>query len=109
MVKGVLDVAAVGIDVGSFEGEDTHVVCEISKRITREEEFEILRGVIRKVHAGLGTTPRVWLARSRIIPRTYNGKVQYSRLRQMVIDGTLESMNPAGVQSGTEATNRGLS
>jgi acyl-CoA synthetase (AMP-forming)/AMP-acid ligase II len=32
MVTGVLDAAAVGIDVGSF-GEDTHVICEIGKRI----------------------------------------------------------------------------
>jgi fatty-acyl-CoA synthase len=101
MVEGVLDAAAVGIDVGSFEGEDTHVICEISKRTSREEQNEILRSVIKKVHAGLGTTPRVWLARSRIIPRTYNGKIQYSRLRQMVLEGTLETTDAAGMERGT--------
>jgi acyl-CoA synthetase (AMP-forming)/AMP-acid ligase II len=100
MVTGVLDAAALGIDAGSFEGEDTHLVCEISKRATREEQNEIIRSVIKKVYAGLGTTPRVWLARSRIIPRTYNGKIQYSRLRQMILDGTIETTDPAGSESG---------
>jgi len=52
--------------------------------------YELTLKIVEAVHARVGFRPaRVFLLIPGTIPRTPNGKIQYTRLREKYLDGTL--------------------
>jgi acyl-coenzyme A synthetase/AMP-(fatty) acid ligase len=84
--------AAVGIDRGRLEGEQAYIFAELRQdTITVEQGYELSIQIVQAIHDRLGFHPgRVLLAKARTIPKTYNGKVQHARLRQLYLDGSLK-------------------
>ena len=91
-LEGVRYSAAVGIDRGRVEGEQAYVFAEVrEKENISEWGYELTLEIVNAIHDRLGFRPaRVYLVKPRTIPRTYNGKVQYVRLRQSYLDGSLK-------------------
>jgi acyl-CoA synthetase (AMP-forming)/AMP-acid ligase II len=84
--------AAVGIDRGRLEGEQAYIFAELRQdAITDEQGYELSIQIVQAIHDRLGFHPgRVLLVKARTIPKTYNGKVQHARLRQLYLDGSLK-------------------
>ncbi len=79
--EGVSAAMALGLDDGGSAGEQVHLIVEAKAARTRGEA--IAREVKTRVHAQLGLRAKcVHVVRRGTIPRTYNGKLQYQRMRR---------------------------
>ncbi len=91
-VPAVRRSAAVGVDRGRLEGEQLYVFAEIRPRTAEGDRPEVVRTIVERVHRRLGLRPaRAYLLRPRAIPRTANGKIRHSELRERYLDGRLRS------------------
>jgi len=90
-VIGVRYSAAVGIDSDRLGTQRLYVVAEIRDESASSERLRALgREIVSRVHAARGHRPaRVLLVRSGTIPKTSSGKIQRSRLGQMVRENAL--------------------
>jgi acyl-coenzyme A synthetase/AMP-(fatty) acid ligase len=68
-----------------------HVVAEVRSETSADDEYRALvREIVGRVHRSRGHRPaRVLLVRSNTIPKTSSGKIQRSRLVQMIQAGEL--------------------
>jgi acyl-CoA synthetase (AMP-forming)/AMP-acid ligase II len=90
-VPGVRYSAAVGVDSERTGTQRLHVVAEVRSETAGEPEYrELVREIVGRVHRSRGHRPaRVLLVRSNTIPKTSSGKIQRSRLAQMIQAGEL--------------------
>jgi acyl-CoA synthetase (AMP-forming)/AMP-acid ligase II len=90
-VPGVRYSAAVGLDSERTGTQRLHVVAEVRSDSGPEHEYHALvREIVSRVHSSRGHRPsRVLLVRSGTIPKTSSGKIQRSRLVQMIQDDEL--------------------
>ncbi len=90
-VDGVRYSAAVGIDSERLGTQRLYVVAEVRNPAADHEGFSRLaREIVQRVHQGRGHRPaRVLLVKPQTIPKTSSGKLQRSRLAQMVAAGEL--------------------
>ena len=90
-VPGVRYSAAVGVDSERTGTQRLHVVAEVRSETAAETEYHALvREIVTRVHKSRGHRPsRVLLVRSNTIPKTSSGKIQRSRLAQMIQGGEL--------------------
>ncbi|MCA9692759.1 MAG: AMP-binding protein, partial [Myxococcales bacterium] len=83
--EGVAGAMALGVDGGGDVGEQIHLFVEVRAASGRDEA--IARDVRERVHEQLGLRPeRVHVVRRGAIPRTYNGKLQYQRMRAQLAE-----------------------
>jgi acyl-CoA synthetase (AMP-forming)/AMP-acid ligase II/7-keto-8-aminopelargonate synthetase-like enzyme len=82
-VKEVALAMALGLDDGDDLGEQVHVFIETrSNSECADERLRIARDVRAQVQGQLGVRPfKVHVVDSGTIPRTYNGKLQYGKMR----------------------------
>jgi fatty-acyl-CoA synthase len=85
-VPGVRYSAAVGLDSERTGTQRLHVVAEVRSESAAEDEHRALvREIVNRVHTSRGHRPsRVLLVRTGTIPKTSSGKIQRSRLAQMI-------------------------
>jgi fatty-acyl-CoA synthase len=90
-VPGVRYSAAVGIESERTGTQRLHVVAELREPDQAGEGFpRLVREIVQRVHRGRGQRPaRVLLVRPGAIPKTSSGKIQRSRLGQMIREGGL--------------------
>jgi len=90
-VPGVRYSAAVGLDNERTGTQRLHVVAEVRSESAEDGEYrELVRQIVNRVHESRGHRPsRVLLVRTGTIPKTSSGKIQRSRLAQMVQAGEL--------------------
>jgi acyl-CoA synthetase (AMP-forming)/AMP-acid ligase II len=90
-MAGVRYSAAVGVDSERAGTQRLHVVAEVrDESAPRERLHALVRETVHRVHESRGQRPaRVLLVRSGTIPKTSSGKIQRSRLAQMIQDGSL--------------------
>jgi acyl-CoA synthetase (AMP-forming)/AMP-acid ligase II len=90
-VPGVRYSAAVGVESERAGTQRLHVVAEVrSESASREELHGLVREIVSRVHRARGHRPsRVLLVRASTIPKTSSGKIQRSRLVQMIRAGEL--------------------
>jgi fatty-acyl-CoA synthase len=90
-IPGVRYSAAVGIDSERTGSQRLHVVAEVREGADDTEALSgIVREIVQRVHQGRGHRPaRVLLVRPGTIPKTSSGKIQRSRLGQMIAGGEL--------------------
>ncbi|MEJ2486672.1 MAG: AMP-binding protein [Anaerolineales bacterium] len=84
--------AAVGIDSGGIEGEQVYIFAEV--RIDDPSDQDVFHqrsvDIVAEINRQLGFRPaRVYLLKPRTIPRTYNGKIQYPKLKQLYLQNDL--------------------
>jgi len=91
-VQGVRYSAAVGIDSERTGTQRLHVVAEVrSEDASPDDYHDLIREITGRVHRASGHRPaRVILVRSSTIPKTSSGKIQHSRLVQMIQDDSLD-------------------
>jgi acyl-CoA synthetase (AMP-forming)/AMP-acid ligase II len=86
--------AAVGIDLGGMEGEQSYVFTElrVRRKLGQEVYHEIGVSLVEAIHGHLGFRPgRLLLLQPGAIPRTPNGKLQHQRLRGLYLQGEMDS------------------
>ena len=90
-VSGVRYSAAVGLESERTGTQRLHVVAEVrSESATPEDYHALVREIVHRVHAARGHRPaRVLLVRSGTIPKTSSGKIQRSRLVEMLQENAL--------------------
>jgi acyl-CoA synthetase (AMP-forming)/AMP-acid ligase II len=90
-VPGVRYSAAVGIDSERTGTQRLFVVAEVRDEGADDETYhELVRTVVARVHHARGHRPaRVLLARAGTIPKTSSGKIQRSRLADLIQAGAL--------------------
>jgi acyl-CoA synthetase (AMP-forming)/AMP-acid ligase II len=90
-IPGVRYSAAVGIESERTGSQRLHVVAEVREGAGDTEALsELVREIVQRVHQGRGHRPaRVLLVRPGTIPKTSSGKIQRSRLSQMIAGGGL--------------------
>jgi acyl-CoA synthetase (AMP-forming)/AMP-acid ligase II len=90
-VPGVRYSAAVGLDSERTGTQRLHVVAEVRNESADDAECrDLVREIVARVHTSRGHRPsRVVLVRSGTIPKTSSGKIQRSRLAQMIQGGEL--------------------
>src|SRR5262247_3418563 len=90
-VEGVRYSAAVGIDSDRLGTQRLHVVAEVRGEDGGRDDFhDLVREITSRVHRASGHRPaRVILVRSSTIPKTSSGKIQRSRVVQMIQDDTI--------------------
>jgi fatty-acyl-CoA synthase len=90
-VPGVRYSAAVGLDSERTGTQRLHVVAEVRSESAGGDEYHALvREIVSRVHKSRGHRPsKVLLVRSGTIPKTSSGKIQRSRLAQMIQAGEL--------------------
>jgi acyl-CoA synthetase (AMP-forming)/AMP-acid ligase II len=90
-VNGVRYSAAVGIDSERTGTQRLHVVAEVRSEDAASDDFhDLIREITSRVHRVSGHRPaRVILVRSSTIPKTSSGKIQHSRLVQMIQDDSI--------------------
>jgi acyl-CoA synthetase (AMP-forming)/AMP-acid ligase II len=87
-VPGVRYSAAVGIDSERTGTQRLYVVAEL--REGGADHSGVVREIVQRVHRGTGHRPaRVLLVPPSTIPKTSSGKLQRSRLVQLIRDGAL--------------------
>jgi acyl-CoA synthetase (AMP-forming)/AMP-acid ligase II len=91
-VPGVRYSAAVGLDSERTGTQRLHVVAEVRSESAAEDEHRgLVREIVSQVHKARGHRPaRVLLVRTGTIPKTSSGKIQRSRLAQMIQAGELK-------------------
>jgi len=93
-MPGVRFSAAIGVDRGRVEGEQVYVFSEVrnGESLSESELHEMATQMVADFHRHMGFRPaRVYLLKPRSIPLTYNGKIQYMRLREMYLGGSLRA------------------
>jgi acyl-CoA synthetase (AMP-forming)/AMP-acid ligase II len=90
-VPGIRYSAAVGIDSERLGTQRLYVVAEVRDESAPPERLHgLAREIVTRVHTARGHRPsRVLLVRSGTIPKTSSGKIQRSRLGQMVTENAL--------------------
>jgi acyl-CoA synthetase (AMP-forming)/AMP-acid ligase II len=90
-VPGVRYSAAIGLDSERTGTQRLHVVAEVRSESAGDGEYrDLVREIVSRVHKSRGHRPsRVVLVRSGTIPKTSSGKIQRSRLAQMLQDDEL--------------------
>jgi acyl-CoA synthetase (AMP-forming)/AMP-acid ligase II len=90
-VAGIRYSAAVGIDSERLGTQRLYVVAEVRDPAAGHEIFSRLaREIVQRVHQGRGHRPaRVLLVKPQTIPKTSSGKIQRSRLAQMIAAGEI--------------------
>ncbi len=90
-VPGVRYSAAVGVESERSGTQRLHVIAEVrDESATLETYHHLVAEIVKRVHEGRGHRPaRVHLVRSGTIPKTSSGKIQRTRLAQLVRDGEL--------------------
>jgi acyl-CoA synthetase (AMP-forming)/AMP-acid ligase II len=85
-VPGVRYSAAVGLDSERTGTQRLHVVAEVRSDAAGDGQYhDLVREIVSRVHRSRGHRPsRVVLVRSGTIPKTSSGKIQRSRLAQMI-------------------------
>jgi len=85
-VPGVRYSAAVGLDSERTGTQRLHVVAEVRSESPADGEYRALvREIVSRVHESRGHRPaRVLLVKTGTIPKTSSGKIQRSRLVQMI-------------------------
>ena len=85
-VPGVRYSAAVGLDSERAGTQRLHVVAEVRSESAADGEYrDLVREIVSRVHKSRGHRPaRVLLVRTGTIPKTSSGKIQRSRLAQMI-------------------------
>jgi fatty-acyl-CoA synthase len=83
--------AAIGIDRGGPEGEQAYVFAEVREKPNISEwGYELIIDIVDSIHKRIGIRPaRVILMRPHTIPKTHNGKVQHTKLRDAYLNETL--------------------
>ena len=91
LVDGVRYSAAVGIESERAGTQRLHVVAEVRSESASPDEYHgLVREIVSRVHKQRGHRPaRVLLVRAGTVPKTSSGKIQRSRLAQMIQDGEL--------------------
>jgi acyl-CoA synthetase (AMP-forming)/AMP-acid ligase II len=91
-IAGVRYSAAVGLENERTGTQRLHVVAEVREAAMDAEGLSRLsREIVQRVHHGRGYRPaRVLLTRPGTIPKTSSGKIQRSRLGQMINRGELQ-------------------
>ena len=91
-MAGVRYSAAVGIDSERLGTQRLYVVAEVRDAEGDHERFSHLaRDIVHRVRLGRGHRPaRVLLVKPQAIPKTSSGKIQRSRLAQMITGGELK-------------------
>jgi len=91
-VSAIRQSAALGVDRGGAEGEQLYLFAELRKGGRHEERElqEVSLELVQSLHLQLGMRPgRVYLLKPRAIPKTHNGKIRYSDLRELYLSGRL--------------------
>ena len=90
-IPGVRYSAAVGLENERTGTQRLHVVAEVRESTMDAEALsQLTREIVQRVHHGRGHRPaRVLLTRPGSIPKTSSGKIQRSRLGQMIAQGEL--------------------
>jgi acyl-CoA synthetase (AMP-forming)/AMP-acid ligase II len=92
-IDGVRLSAAIGHSRTADSGtEDVIVIAEVRPDVATSEASRaaLARLIVGEVTRAIGFTPReAVLVSPRTIPRTYSGKIQYDRLRQLYAEGAL--------------------
>jgi fatty-acyl-CoA synthase len=85
-VPGVRYSAAVGIESDRTGTQRLHVVAEVREPAADAETLSrLVRDIVRRVREGRGHRPaKVLLVRPGTIPKTSSGKIQRSRLGEMI-------------------------
>jgi fatty-acyl-CoA synthase len=94
-VPGIRYGAAVALDSERTGAARLHVVAEVRDESAVPGVYhDLVRDVVRQVHAGRGHRPaRVLLVRAGSIPKTSSGKIQRARLAEMIqADGLREHL-----------------
>src|SRR5438309_1842583 len=91
LVDGVRYSAAVGIESERAGTQRLHVVAEVRSESASPDEYHgLVREIVSRVHKQRGHRPaRVLLVRAGTVPKTSSGKIQRSRLAQMIQHGEL--------------------
>lgn len=91
-LPGVRLSAALGIVGEDIQGEQIHLFLEIDRRNPDQAALDALsRRVTQAVFDTLGYRPdKLHLGKNKLIPRTHNGKIQYGKLKQAYLDGSLQ-------------------
>jgi fatty-acyl-CoA synthase len=91
-VPGVRYSAAVGLESERTGTQRLHVVAEVRDESAGEDRYhELVRKIVHRVHEARGHRPaRVLLVKSGTIPKTSSGKIQRSRLGQMLQENALK-------------------
>jgi len=90
-VAGVRYSTAVATESERTGTQRLHVVAEVrDENADAGAHHRLASEIVRRVHRGRGHRPaRVLLVRAGTIPKTSSGKIQRSRLTQMLVDGEL--------------------
>ncbi|MBI3636286.1 MAG: AMP-binding protein [Candidatus Rokubacteria bacterium] len=90
-VPGVRYSAAIGVDSERTATQRLHVVAEVRDENAATDVYHhLVSEIVRRVHDGRGHRPaRVLLVRAGTIPKTSSGKIQRSRLAQMIQESAL--------------------
>jgi len=90
-VPGIRYSAAVGLESERTGTQRLHVVAEVRDEAAEETTYHgLVREIVHRVHGARGHRPaRVLLVRSGTIPQTSSGKIQRSRLGQMIQEDAL--------------------
>jgi acyl-CoA synthetase (AMP-forming)/AMP-acid ligase II len=98
LAPGVRYSAAVGIDSDRTGSQRLYVVAELrDEQATADVLRQITRDIVTRVHKARGHRPaRVLLVRASTIPKTSSGKIQRSRLAQMIAAGELKDRIVSG-------------
>ena len=90
-VPGLRYSAAVGIESERTGSQRLHIVAEVREGTEHTEALSgLVREIVQRVHQERGYRPaRVLLVRPGTIPKTSSGKIQRSRLAQIIADNEL--------------------
>ncbi len=90
-VPGVRYSAAVGLESERTGTQRLHVVAEVRSESAAPDDYHgLVREIVHRVHEARGHRPaRVLLVRSGTIPKTSSGKIQRSRLVEMLQENAL--------------------
>lgn len=90
-VPGIRYSAVVGIESERLGTQRLHVVAEVRDPAADHDALShLVREIVQRVHARCGHRPaRVLLTKPQTIPKTSSGKIQRSRLAQLVARGEL--------------------
>jgi acyl-CoA synthetase (AMP-forming)/AMP-acid ligase II len=90
-MPGIRFCAAVGIDRGRMEGEQVYLFAELRSQASTQVYEELTLQIVEAIHAHLGIRPaRIVFLKRHGIPRTSNGKIQYTLLREQFLSEKLK-------------------
>ena len=90
-VPGIRYSAAVGVESERTGSQRLHVIAELREGGAEGDAMpQLVREIVQRVHHGRGHRPaKVLLVRPSTIPKTSSGKIQRSRLGQMIANNEL--------------------